>query len=416
MSQLWKNLICFLFSCCFCASLKAACEDPFIQHWHNSSIYTLTVKGGTPWHGQNLAPAVGTMIGSNIENDWVLFNELSVDITTAEGTHMGTADLNYSNGTIIDKNGLITLAYNDPKSHYETDCWKCWRFFDLNVSVAPSILSNAGWDNGLGNSESALVAGNSYWGVDYGVDRWSIHDGAAYQTTAKSQYNGVGSRAFAFHLVTAAPDYKTGNGPGNAMDGLWQIDIKIGSNGDDNFCETFYLAERFDLTPGVHNYYDGAGGGQDNNYAHWSREIDILETHWQPDGPQINVTYNAGHTQYWNNQLYQSKKMGSWSDVGGAPTGKFVTFGALIRENNLWIYAYKPDGTLWYCTDAIPNNNPEYVQKGVFVPYIGTWSNGGDALFETGYKHFIYLDKDNSKIAGKNPKDHPEAFGPALKP
>jgi len=414
MSQIWRSIKSIIFSSCLCASVNAD-DCPFIQHWNNASEYTLTVKGGTPWPGQSLAPAIGTEIGPGIENDWVLFNELQVDITTSQGTHMGTADLNYSGGVVIDKNGFISLAYNDSKSHYESDCWKSWRFFDVQVAVAPPFVSNAGWNNGLGNNQSTLAAGNSYWGVDYGADRWSIHDGAAYQTTAKSQYGGVGSRAFAFKLLSVAPDYKTGDGPGNAMDGLWQIDIKIGSNGDDGFCETFYLAERFDLSPGVHNYWDGAGGGQDNDNNHWSREIDIMETHWQPDGPQINVTYNAGHNQYWNNQAYQSKKMGSWSDIGGAPTKGFVTFGALIRDKTLWIYAYKPDGTLWYCTDAIPNNNPEYIQNGVFAPYIGTWNVGGDAVFETGYNNFVYLDKDNPKIAGKNPKDNPEAFGPALK-
>jgi len=328
---------------------------------------------------------------------------------------MGTADLNCSNGVVYDKKGLITLDYNNSKSHYESDCWKCWRYFDLSVSVAPYFLSNADWSNGLGNNAASLLAGNSYWGVDYGVDRWSIHDGAAFQTTAHSQYGGVGSRAFAFHLVSAAPDYQTGPGIGNAMDGLWQIDIKIGSNGDENFCETFYLAERFNLSPGVENYYDGAGGGADNGNTHWSREIDIMETHWHPGGPQINVTYNPGHGQYWNNQMYQSQQMGDWSDVGGAPTSGFVTFGALIKDNTLWIYAYKPNGELWYCTDPIPNNNPGYAQKGVFVPYIGTWSVGGNAVFETGYNHFIYLNKNDPKIAGKNPKDNPEAFGPALK-
>lgn len=396
-------------------STKAMCEDPFVQHWCNCSEYILTVKSGAPWEGQTLAPLSGTVIGPKIENDWVLFAQLSVDITTQDGTYMGTADLNYSNGAVIDKNGFITLDYIDSKSHYGPDWEHTWRYFDVDVSVAPAIFSNSGWNNGLGNNASTLVAGDSYWGADYGVDRWSIHDGAAYQTTAPSQYQGVGSRAFAFNLVSLAPDYKTGNGSGNAMDGLWQIDVKLGSNGADNFCETFYLAERFNLTPGIHNYYDGAGGGKDNGNNHWSREIDILETNWQPGGPQINVTSNEGHDQYWNNQMYQSKQMGSWSDVGGAPTKEFITFGALIRDNTLWIYAYKPDGTMWYCTDPIPNNNTTYVQKGVFVPYIGTWSNGGNTVFETGYNNFVYLDKDNAKIAGKNPKDNPEAFGPALK-
>lgn len=102
MIQIWKNIKYFIFSSCLCASANADCEDPFIQHWHNSSEYILTIKGGTPWHGQALAPSIGTAIGPGIENDWVLFNELSVDISTSQGTHMGEAELSYSNGVILE--------------------------------------------------------------------------------------------------------------------------------------------------------------------------------------------------------------------------------------------------------------------------------------------------------------------------
>lgn len=349
MSLIWKTIKIAIISNCLCVLINAN-DCALIQQGNNQSEYPLTEDA--PWS------AIGIKIDSEIKNG--------------------------------------------SKPHYE---------LDLNSSMEPSFISNAGWNNGLGNNESTLVVGNSYWGADYGADRWSIHDGVAYQTTAPSEYGGIGSRAFAFKLLSLAPDYKTGDGLGNAMEGVWQIDIKIGSNGDNGFCETFYLAERFNLTPEVSNYYDGSGGGQNQ----WSREIDILETHWKPDGPQINVSYCEGHNQYWNNQMYQSQQMGQWSDIGGVPSKDFVTFGALIRNHNLWIYAYKPDGTLWYCTDAIPNNNTEYVQEGVFVPYIGTWNVEGNVVFETGYNNFIYLDKDNPKIAGKNPKDNPEAFGPALK-
>ena len=33
---------------------------------------------------------------------------------------------------------------------------------------------------------------------------------------------------------------------------------------------------------------------------------------------------------------------------------------------------------------------------------------------KTGYNNFIYLAADDDKIKDKNPKDHPEAFGPVL--
>ena len=69
---------------------------------------------------------------------------------------------------------------------------------------------------------------------------------------------------------------------------------------------------------------------------------------------------------------------------------EFSTFAA-IRDNNLWIYAYKTDGTIGYSTDAIPLDS-DYVQKGDFVPYIGNWGKAGSTdVFETGYKNYVYL-------------------------
>ncbi len=385
------------------------CDDPFIQHWNNNSVYTLKVVSGTAWSGQDLAPAVGTEIGPNTENDWVLFYQLSVDINSADGTHIGTADVNYSNGVVIDKNGFITFTYNNDKSHYESDCWKTYRYFDLSIASEPSFISNDGWSNGMGNQESSLIAGDDYWGVDYGADKWSISNDAAFQSTKTGQYSDVGSRAFPIHLETASPDYKINGGIGAAMDGLWQIDIKIGSNGGGDFCETFYLAERINMNPGVDNYQDGSGGAPGGI----GREIDILETKWQPSGPQINLPTGGGSG--WNpNSQYINYLAGKWVDNGGAPATEFSTFGALIRDNNLWIYAYKTDGTIWYSTDAIPLDS-DYDQKGDFVPYIGTWGKVGSTdIFETGYKNYIYLAQDDSKIVGKNPKDNPEAFGQAL--
>ena len=85
---------------------------------------------------------------------------------------------------------------------------------------------------------------------------------------------------------------------------------------------------------------------------------DILETKWKPGGPQISLANDEGNT-YWNKTEAQNIQMGVWDSIGGAPNPKFATYGALIRDNNLWIYAYKPDGTIWYSTDSIPNTNTE---------------------------------------------------------
>jgi|GEM_PF-3022617 len=394
-------------------------DDPFIQHWLNGSDYTLTVVDGSPWPGQDLAPASSTEIGPNTENDWVLFNQLSINITSADGTYIGTADVNVNNGVVSDKNELIQFTYNDDKSYYEGESvWDNYRFFDLSVTAAPDYISNKGWSNGLGNNESDLIAGDSYWGIDFNPTNWSIKtdvDGeqAAFVSTKDNGYGGRGGRSFPFKLEEGAPNYQETSGIGDAKDGLWQIDMQIGSNGDDGFCETFYLAERNNLSPGTANYMDGSGDAPGGN----GREIDIMETKWKPEGPQLSLSNTAGGSGWSDDPAYSNLMYGKWSDegIGGAPNPDFVTYGAFIRDNNLWIYAYKPDGTQWFCTDAIPNNNPGYVQTGDFVPYIGTWQLDGTKVFETGYKNFIYLSQDDAKIVGKNPKDNPESFGPNLK-
>jgi hypothetical protein len=135
-----------------------------------------------------------------------------------------------------------------------------------------------------------------------------------------------------------------------------------------------------------------------------------LETKWNWTGPQVNLP-NGGETGW--NPTYINKRMPNWSEVGGAPTNDFITFGCLIRSDNLWFYSYNDQGQ-WYCSDAILKQS-SYDQKYPFAPYIGTWSSaqhsGG---FKTGYKNFIYLSADDAKIAGKDPKTNPEAFGKAL--
>ena len=320
---------------------------PFITAWYNTSDYTLTITGGAAVSGQNLQPPIGTVINANSDYDYCLFEWVTVDIKTADGTYKGTASVSVQGSGdgryLLDKNGFLTFTYDAGKSHYESDCWKDIRAEDITVEVAPTFISNADWANGLGNDNSTLVAGNDYWGLDYGADKWSISDDAAFQTTKTGQYGDVGSRGFPYFLDSGAPDYKITNGLGAAKDGLWQIDVKIGSNGGGDFCETFYLAERLNMDPGVANYKDGSGGATGGI----GREIDILETKWQPSGPQINLP--NGDNSGWNpNSQYINYLAGKWADNGGAPATEFSTFGALIRDNNLWIYAYKTDGTIWY--------------------------------------------------------------------
>mgnify|MGYP003650800831 CR=1 FL=1 len=185
----------------------------------------------------------------------------------------------------------------------------------------------------------------------------------------------TGSRIYAVKLVEG-DKWSFEQGIGVAKDGLWQIDIQIGSDGLAPFCETFYLAERKNLAPGVSNYLDGNGGGDKG--GGFGREIDVMETQWQhnPAGPQASLA-NVGGGTAWNSSY----------------------------------------GSVWYCSDAIPNTNTGYNQEGNFVAYIGTWNKHQVSTtgFSTGYNNFIYLSEDDPKIKGKNPKDDPKSFGNTLK-
>ncbi|MFN8769849.1 MAG: hypothetical protein ACK5Z5_10310 [Neisseriaceae bacterium] len=275
-------------------------------------------------------------------------------------------------------------------------------------SVVPPIITNSGWASGMGNTYNQFTPGASFWVQDYGmneVGRWTV-DGSQQsikQSTQTISGSNVGSRAYP---VIQNSDGTYAAGVGSGFDGVWQIDIKIGSDGYGPFCETFYLAERKNLAPGPQNYMDGSGEATGGI----GREIDILETRWHPLGPQINLPKGGGSS--WNeNAAYQSVQMANWSDVGGAPTQQFITFGAFIKDDNLWLYAYKPDGTLWYSTQAIPRILG-YKQNYPFVPYIGTWGSV-PGNFYTEYKNYIYLPA--SKIQnGINPKDNPKEFFEAV--
>lgn len=408
--------------------------DPYIMIWDiaASSTFSLSVTGGTPFQGQTLSPPAGSgYVNPGYPYGYVLFDTLNVDIyrgSGGTGEKLGSATIKMvtagGNTYPLDENNILTLTYDSANSKYPgTGPWDNRNYFVITapgLQAGPPIITNNGWSGGQGNADSERVVGENFWAQDYGMDevgRWTTEDGAIYQSTEALPAYGdnVGSRAYPIHIKDGAPNWDVSGGVGVAFDGLWQIDIKIGSDGarDSPFCETFYLAERADCAPGPSHYSDGSGSGG----AGFSREIDILETKWNggsttETGPQVNLP-DGGNTGWNPTSAYIDKLMANWSDVGGAPTQDFITFGCLIRGENLWLYAYHPGGQ-WYCSDAIPKNGA-YVQNSPFAPYIGTWSSGKTSGgFKTGYKNFVYLAQDDAKIAGKNPKDNPDCFGQAL--
>jgi hypothetical protein len=199
------------------------------------------------------------------------------------------------------------MSYDALRSRYPLpDPWKKRTYFEVTgpglpiVRSAFPVISNVGWFSGMGNFDSKpTTVGENVWVADYGQEL-SAPDStveAIFQSTALP---GGSSRAYPIRIDEGAPNWKVSGGVGAASDGVWQIDIKIGSNGAGDFCETFYLSERYDLTWGPDYYSDGAGGCDikdpkelakkkvpvfDSPRGAYSREIDIMETKWTPSGP-----------------------------------------------------------------------------------------------------------------------------------
>jgi hypothetical protein len=431
-------MLFLLFGCnCNPSVLTSTEEDPYIMVFSIASDQGINLKvtGGTPFSGQDLSPKVGQSVNAGYPYEYVLFDSLDVGLYSGAdggGQLLGNTTIEMktsgSDTYPLDEKNLLKLTYNQEKSTYGATPWDNRNWFDItyNGVAAPSVITNEGWTNGMGNNSSVATSGESFWLPDYGDEqgRWTVSDGAVYQSTELLSAENAGSRAYPAQLTKGTDSWSYGDAPGVAMDGLWQIDIKIGSDGASNsqFCETFYLAERANLQNSSGNYLDDSPPGGTGGYG---REIDIMETKWNggssTPGPQLNLP--NGNSSKPESQMswsltskYVNYLGGTWADNGGAPAKEFSTFGALIRDNTLWIYGYKTDGSFWYSTDAIPMDNPNYTQKSPFVPYIGTWSSqhvvGGG--FKTGYKNFVYLSADDPKISGKNPKDNPESFGKAL--
>jgi hypothetical protein len=404
----------------------AGSDDPFITKFYNQSDLFLHISAGAGWSGEELSPPIGTTIKPKHSYDYCLFSWLHVDIRVNSPSYdlIGTASISVKDGDdgqyLSDKYGFLLFEYNDGHSEYpaEKDPWKTRRAFDITVaSLLPPILTNSGWTSGMANTSSKPRSGEGFWLQDYGMDeqgRWYVSDGAICQTTKKIGPN-YGGRAYPALVTNTPPNpswsYQHKHVYGSGFTGVWQIAIKLGSEGkrDSGFCETFYLSERKYMGPGANHYMDG---GAKTPPGGAGREIDIMESRWKP-GPQANLAVGGG-TQWGD---FRSQQMAEWSDVGGLPMKDFAIFGVLIRDDNLWFYGYKPDGSQWYASDPIPKKS-SYDQESQFVPYIGTWLEEGhdasDCGFSTCYKDFVYMEADDSKIAGKNPKDDPKAFGSAL--
>jgi len=412
------------------SSGDAVCTDSSqtVYAWTNTTAYTFKFSATT---GSKANPTAVTTIapGATLQN----VNGLtwSVNVYDSAGqsllyTTTATLWCNTQYTYILDSQYKIVWTYN---TYQNNQSW-----LNMTIDLAPPVVTNTGWSNGMGNSLSTATSGNSFWGIDYGSEsgRWTATSGAIYQLNQGIAYNGgtnYGSRAYPVALGT---DFAATSGPGGAKDGLWQIDIKVGTSGssDNSYVETFYLAERKNPAVGTANYMDGSPkGGQNNAPGGWGLEIDIMETRWNAGGtkvgPQINLPTGLGDgnttfTGWTTDSTYYNAVLGLWADIGGAPNASFATYGALIRGNSLWIYAYKPDGTVWYSTPEIKNSGT-YAYSSPLYPYIGTWADPStlgsttlNVVSSTGYNNYIYLAANDPKIAGYNPKDNPEKFGKAL--
>jgi hypothetical protein len=414
-----------------CNSNKVGSDNKYIMSFAIDPSQQISIRAGSGGNN-SYSPPSGTVINPGSPYNYVNFDWLVIDVFAAPDAqqYVATTTIKVENNTPVGSSAadtiLIFTYIKDTSINGGTV--HMYNISSNSLKTPPPIISNSEWSNGLGNNNATLVTPGSYWVQDYGFDdigRWTVSGGALYQLTAASTISispTFSSRAYPVDILNSKYDIDA-NAPGTAFDGVWQMDIKIGSNGASNnlYCETFYLAERANLNWGPSNYSDGsADGGQ----AGHSREIDIMETKWNGGsttifGPQVNIP-NGGGTG-WNTTnsicVNQGLEMKPWSDVGGAPTPDFITFGILISNNNLWFYAYKSNGTQWYVSDAVPLNNSSYTQKYPFVPYIGTWGDKSTTTpggFKTGYKNFVYLKSTDSKISGKNPKDNPTSFGPVL--
>ena len=356
-------------------------------------------------------------------------------------------------------NETIEIDGGKPVPQAASKCQNCLTFeYVKDTIIAPAttpvhyynvsfVNKTAPYTEGLidwTSGQTGKVPG-SVWTSDYNFEdsgRWTSDGTSTVQGTQETggpQYGyNYGSRAYPVNVLDA--QYNTDdNAYGVAMNGVWQIDIKIGSNGgssspDNLFCETFYLAERVNQYWDNKYYLDDSPQGGSRANSQYGREIDIMETKWKPEGPQANLPNGnpsdpASHMS-WNTDLSgtdgYNKQESTWDKVytAGFPNATtYATFGVAILDEGLYFYAYDDQGNWLYADGPHPEKNDSYKQTGPFVPYIGTWTDqdlgtkgaykqGIPGGFSTSYKNFVY--KTVAEMNGKNPLDNKDAYGPAL--
>jgi len=336
------------------------------------------------------------------------------------------------------KNCMDCLTFEYVKDTIISPATTAVHFYNVSFinKAAPYTEGLIDWTSG----QTGKVPG-SVWTSDYNFEdkgRWTS-DGTSTvqgtQQTGDSVYGyNYGSRAYPVNVLDA--QYNTDdNAYGVAMNGVWQIDIMIGSNGgssspDNLFCETFYLAERVNQYWDNKYYLDDSPQGGSRANSQYGREIDIMETKWQKEGPQANLpngnTSDPKSHMSWNTDLSgtdgYNKQESTWDKVytAGFPNATtYATFGVAILDEGLYFYAYDDEGNWLYADGPHVEKNDSYIQTGPFVPYIGTWTNqdtktqpGLEGGFSTSYKNFIY--KKKTEVSG-NPITNKSGFGPGLK-
>jgi len=416
-------------------------EQPEVDNskmvWSIDESQQISLKTGNGSEG--ISPAQGTLLNpgelwqgvSTGKDDWLVCNIYAapdssgyLNTTTIHVKPTGAPQGTDGKGN---PDGFLTFTYVK-----DTLGMPWYTIKSSQVVPTPPVIDNDGWNSGQTGKDPFATPG-SYWVQDYNFDdkgRWSVKDGAVYQNTDSSkvaQQPTYGSRAYPVNVLNDKYDIDS-LANGVAYDGVWQIDVKIGSTGTLNkqsggemqFCETFYIAERVNMMWNNKYYLDGSPDGGSGKGGQYGREIDIMETSWNGGsktevGPQFNLpnTKNTGWSL--NNPITTANGImkAQWSEFYGAPSTDFATFGVAILDDGLYFYGYKGDTQIYAYGPVVKDNT--YDQVGPFVAYIGTWclkDNRTPGGFETGYKNFIY--KAKSDVTG-NPVKNKENFGPGLK-
>lgn len=438
---------CGLFTLC-CNTGKVDTK-PADSTWKNTSTaVSYRISSGNPGDGhQDFSPPVGSLLAPNAT--WKDVNGgdygyLVIDIMNGT-TYLTTTTVHWkgpqpdykpidppvSEGSDNKPDNLLKFTKNADGS-YDVQYTK------TSIS-APPTTGLINWKGGQ-TGKTPFATPGSYWVQDYGFNdstRWTSDGTSAIQGTQETgsdKYGwNYGSRAYPVNILNAQFDVND-DAYGVALTGVWQIDIKIGSDGgkvmpDSAYCETFYLAERKDMIWDVANYLDDSAEGGSRSGSQYGREIDIMETKWKPNGPQVNLPNGNPSTSEsqmgWStdNTITPGFQATTWDLLYGAPATDYATFGVAILTDGLYFYGYKGD-TQIYCIGPIVEKNDGYKQTNPFVPYIGTWTDqdlgnkktgfkhGIPGGFSTSYKNFIYVTQE--KIGTNNPKANPKAFGPNL--